>query len=86
MSCHGQFCHLRMLEYLLNQQVLTFYGSLILQPIDLITSVNPTLHISIIPLCVVWVCILYTMKLSFKVTFSLNLSLTLESLFDLQFE
>jgi hypothetical protein len=50
MSSHVQFCFLRMLEYLLNQQVLTFYGSLILQPMDLINSVNP-LHLNNPILC-----------------------------------
>jgi hypothetical protein len=83
MSCHGQFCHLGILKYLLNHQVLTFYGSLILQPMDLITSVIPTLLY--ISMCSLGLYFIHN-KVILKVTLSLDLSLTLESLFHLQFE
>lgn len=83
MSCHGQFCHLGMLKYPLNHQVLTFYGSLILQPMDLITSAIPTLLY--ISMCSLGLYFIHN-KVILKVTLSLDLSLTLESLFHLQFE
>lgn len=82
MSCHGQFCHLRMLEYLLNLQVLTFYGSLILQQVH---DSHTPLHLNHPIMCSLGLYLIHN-EVILKVIFSLNLSLTLESLFHLQFE